>query len=106
MYDVVGHPLDVIASGPTAADPSPFKEAVDVLGRFGLLGHERMRATAPTRVVSHLLDGGAGSFPEAPKNVEHVRNIILGNNNVALLAARKRAEELGYPVLNLGPFVE
>src|SRR5204862_3294324 len=36
ISDVIGDPLDVIASGPTAADPSTFQDALDVLEKFGL----------------------------------------------------------------------
>ncbi len=35
-----------------------------------------------------------------------VHNLVLGNNAKALDAAARRAEDLGYPVLNLGSFVE
>src|SRR5204862_2788649 len=37
ISDVVGDPLDVIASGPTAADPTTFADALAVLEKFGLL---------------------------------------------------------------------
>src|SRR5205823_3528096 len=34
ISDVIGDPLDVIASGPTAADPSTFAEALSILDRY------------------------------------------------------------------------
>ena len=36
ISDVIGDPLDVIASGPTAADPTTFADALAVLERYGL----------------------------------------------------------------------
>src|SRR5207248_11359688 len=37
ISDVIGDPLDVIASGPTAADPTTFADALVVLEKYGLL---------------------------------------------------------------------
>ena len=36
LSDVIGDPLDVIASGPTAPDPSTFADALEVLARRGV----------------------------------------------------------------------
>jgi hydroxypyruvate reductase/glycerate 2-kinase len=101
ISDVVGDPLDVIASGPTAADPSTFADALAVLDRYGL------RTKAPPAVIQHLERGAAGGVPETLKTLPaNVHNIILGNNALALRAATVKAEALGYRVLNLGSFVE
>jgi hydroxypyruvate reductase/glycerate 2-kinase len=101
ISDVVGDPLDVIASGPTAADPTTFADALAVLERFGLRGE------APWNVVAHLDAGAAGKFPETLKELPpHVHNLILGNNSKALAASQRVAESLGYRVLNLGAFIE
>src|SRR5439155_739564 len=75
LSDVVGDPLDVIASGPTAADPSTFADALAVLDRYAL-GDK-----APPGVVAHLERGAAGGVPETPKRLPpRVHNVILGNN--------------------------
>src|SRR5207253_1006685 len=37
ISDVIGDPLDVIASGPTAPDPSTYADAWQVLERFDLI---------------------------------------------------------------------
>ena len=100
ISDVVGDPLDVIASGPTAPDPTTFQDALQILDRFDLT------SKTPPAILNHLRQGANGTIPETPKQMERAENIILGNNNVALLAAKKNAEELGYRVLNLGPFIE
>ena len=101
ISDVVGDPLDVIASGPTATDPSTFADALAILDRY------RLRDQVPPAVVTHLESGAAGRVPETLKTKPpHVRNVILGNNALALRAATAKAESLGYRVLNLGSFVE
>jgi glycerate 2-kinase len=101
ISDVVGDPLDVIASGPTAADPSTFANALTVLD------HRDLRAKAPRAVIAHLERGVAGSLPETPKTMPtNIHSLVLGNNAVALRAATTKAESLGYRVLNLGSFIE
>ena len=101
ISDVVGDPLDVIASGPTAADPTTFADAMAVLDRF------KLREKTPPKIVAHLEAGAAGRFPETLKELpSHVHNLILGNNSKALAASQHVAESLGYRVLNLGSFIE
>ena len=56
ISDVIGDPLDVIASGPTAADPTTFAEALDILERYHLReqtpGAVSRRSPTP-RLVPH-----------------------------------------------------
>jgi hydroxypyruvate reductase/glycerate 2-kinase len=101
LSDVIGDPLDVIASGPTAPDPTTFAEALAVLDRY------RLTERVPPAVLDHLRRGATGEVPETPKGLPpRVRNEILGNNARALAAAERRASELGYRVLNLGSYLE
>src|SRR5262249_8171502 len=87
ISDVVGDPLDVIASGPPGPDPPPFADALKVLDRFGLTDR------VPAAVVGHLSRGAAGEAPETPKALgANVHNLILGNNVKSLAAAQARAE--------------
>src|SRR4051812_3030015 len=101
ISDVVGDPLDVIASGPTAPDPTTFADALAVLRQYDLFDH------IPSSVRTRFESGAAGGVPETLKALPpNVHNLILGNNTRALAAAKVRAEALGYRVLNLGSFVE
>lgn len=101
ISDVVGDALDVIASGPTAADPTTFADALAVLDRFELTGR------VPAAVLRHLEAGQAGRVPETLKELPaNVTNRIIGNNALALAAARTEAERLGYRVVNLGSYLE
>jgi hydroxypyruvate reductase/glycerate 2-kinase len=101
ISDVVGDPLDVIASGPTAADPTTFADALEILE------HYRLLEIVPPLVLKHLREGASGQRAETLKSLPpHIYNFILGNNARALSAAALEAERLGYPVLNLGSFIE
>jgi glycerate-2-kinase len=99
ISDVIGDPLDVIASGPTVPDESSFADAVTVLERYGLLGK------MPSSVVARLRAGAAGEVEETPKPgtgiFSQVENHILASNRTALIAAGDAAEGLGYSVLRL-----
>jgi hydroxypyruvate reductase/glycerate 2-kinase len=101
ISDVIGDPLDVIASGPTAPDPTTFADALAILDRFNL------RPNTPPAVLAHLERGRAGAIAETPNTLPpSVHNLVLGNNRHALDAAQRQAEALGYTVLNLGSFIE
>jgi len=101
ISDVIGDPLDVIASGPTAADPTTFADALGVLERYGLTGQ------APPAVLDHLRRGAAGQVAETPKRLPTViHNHIIGNNARSLAAAARLAEAFGFRVLNLGSYIE
>ncbi len=94
LSDVVGDPLDVIASGPTVPDSSTFTEALEVLNRYGI------REKIPGNVMDRLLAGANGSIPETPKEgseeFSRTSNLIIGNNDMALAESYKKAASLGY----------
>jgi hydroxypyruvate reductase len=104
LSDVVGDPLDVIASGPTAPDPTTFADAWAVLERYGLVEH------MPASVFARLQAGMIGELPDTPKPghalFDRVQNVIVGSNRLAALAAVERARELGFNALLLSTFVE
>jgi len=94
LSDVVGDPLDVIASGPTVPDPGTFAEALAVLERYHLL--ER----TPPAILEHLRRGLAGEIAETPKPgdplFEHVQHLVIGNNYQAAQAALAQARREGF----------
>lgn len=101
ISDVVGDPLDVIASGPTAPDPTTFADAKQTLDRYALWDR------CPDDVQAHIQKGCDRIIPDTPKSLPaNVENRVIGNNTLALTAARRTAEQLGYRVLDLGPFIE
>lgn len=101
ISDVIGDSLDVIASGPSASDPTTYADAVVVLRKYGLENR------VPESVRKYLSRGTAGELPETLKQLPpHVHNRVIGNNARALAAAEAHAASLGYRVLNLGAFIE
>ncbi len=107
ISDVIGDPLDLIASGPTCVDPTTFADALAVLNKFQLLDQ------VPVSVLAYLQRGAAGQEPETLKqwpldsqSRPIIHNVIVANNQKALDAAQRHAEALGYAVNNLGPRVE
>jgi hydroxypyruvate reductase/glycerate 2-kinase len=101
ISDVIGDPLDVIASGPTAPDPTTFADALAILEKY------RLKPQTPPSILRHLGSGVRGEVKETPKNLPaNVRNLVIGNNARSLTAAQQKAEALGYRVFNLGSFLE
>jgi hydroxypyruvate reductase len=94
LSDVIDDPLDVIASGPTAPDPTTFADALAVLDGRGL------RDRVPLSVRRRLTAGAAGAIAETPKPgdplFERVTNIVIGNNALLTDAASAAARALGY----------
>ena len=98
--DVVGDPLDVIASGPTSPDPTTFADALAVIARFGLKDRLPESALDDSR-------GAKGEIAETPKSVpSNVVNRVIGSNRLSLDAAAREAAARGYCVLDLGSFIE
>jgi len=85
LSDVVGDPLDFIASGPTVPDTTTFHDAVEIVRHHGLW------STVPESIRKVLSDGESGLIPETPKPgdkvFKKVHNIIMGNNFAASQAA-------------------
>jgi len=104
LSDVVGNPLDVIASGPTVPDTTTFAQAYGVLEKYDLLDK------VPTSIVEHLAAGVAGKIAETPKEGDAVfatvYNLIVGSNEIAARAALNRAQELGFNTQLLSTYVE
>ena len=94
LSDVVGDRLDVIASGPTAPDPTTYRDALDVLVKYDLA------KIVPESVAELLAKGQMGKVPETPKPgnplFSNTTNMIIGSNRRALEAAQGKAEGLGF----------
>jgi hydroxypyruvate reductase len=79
LSDVVGDPVEAIASGVTAPDPTTITDAENLVRRIG---------------------GQSYPFRETPKPNDpvftKVQNHIISSNDIALLAAQKQAEQTGF----------
>jgi len=93
ISDVIGDRLETIASGPTSPDSTTYRDALDVLEKFGLIKR------VSRGILSILNKGKKGLIPETPKEGDpifsRVENIIIASNKNALMAARDKAEEFG-----------
>ena len=104
LSDVVGSPLDVIASGPTVGDRSTWADVAEIVERYELASR------LPTTVLAYLRRGIAGALPDTPQpddplfanNAVH----LIGDNALAAGAAQRAATDLGYQALVLSTFVE
>lgn len=104
ISDVIGDPLDVIASGPTAVDTTTFADALEVLRTRKILN------TAPASAVRYLQTGEKADHPETlkkyPASEPALVHRIVANNQQALTGATEKARALGYEVVNLGDRLE
>lgn len=94
LSDVIGNPLDVIASGPTVADSSIFQDAWNVLKKYNLINK------TPQNIVSRIEKGCRGEINETLKANNHVfikvRNFVIGSNIQAALASVEQAKKEGF----------
>ena len=97
LSDVIGDPLDMIASGPTVIDPTTYGEALAILKKYNI------KPQIPSSILTYLSKGLAGQEPETPKlgdiSPERVQNFLIGTNFKALSAGRNCAKALGYHTL-------
>ena len=94
LSDVVGDRLDVIASGATSPDISTFMDMRVVFAKYGLTDQ------IPDNVLKIMRRGLNKQIPETPKPGDKifrkVSNLLIGTNHLALMAAKQKAEQLGY----------
>ena len=104
LSDVVGNPLDVIASGPTVADPTTYIDALQTIDAYEL------RATVPESIRTHLERGESGAEAESPKpgdaRLDAVRNVVIADNSRAAAAAAHAARNGGFDALHVTSFME
>ena len=104
LSDVVGNPLDVIASGPTVPDTSTFEEACAIVERFGVWDG------LPASVAGRLRAGRDGELPDTPKPgdplFERTHTFVVASNELAAEAAVRRARQEGLQALLLSTYVE
>lgn len=104
LSDVVGSPLDAIASGPTVPDRSTWEEVERIIARFGLSDD------LPARVQERIEAGLSGDIEETPKPGDPIfsntRVLLVGDNAIAADAAGREAEARGYHSMVLTTFLE
>ena len=81
LSDIIGDPLDMIASGPAYPDSSTCEDAMQIVKKYGLHFSEK--------AMVYLSQ-------ETPKSLSNVETHITGSVRELCAAAQKEAEALGY----------
>lgn len=93
LSDVIGNDLGTIGSGPTAPDSTTFREAWEILERYGV------SRRVPPPVRRRLQAGIAEAVAETPKVgaplFRRVHNVLIGDNQAAVDAVAKAARKVG-----------
>ncbi|NOZ49831.1 MAG: glycerate kinase [Chloroflexi bacterium] len=104
LSDVVGSPLQIIASGPTVPDPSTWAQAWEIVEKYDLV--QRLPATVRHRLHAGLI----GELPDTPKPgaalFDRSHTLLIGDNATAAQAAAQTAVRRGYNTQILSTFIE
>jgi len=94
LSDVIGDPIDMIASGPTSPDSSTFQDAMQIINKY------KLEALLPEVIVDRIIQGCSGDYPETPKpgdpTFDNTSHYILGSNLDAVQAGILAAEGEGF----------
>ena len=85
LSDILGDPVDMIASGPVSSDSSTREQALEIAKEYGI--------TMPP--VLELLE------KETPKEVSNVHTQVIGSVRQLCLEAERAAKKLGYECIFL-----
>ncbi|PDW00133.1 glycerate kinase type-2 family protein [Candidatus Chloroploca asiatica] len=104
LSDVVGNPLDIIASGPTVPNPTTAVDALSILDRYDLVEQ------TPPAILAYLQDSNTGTrSPEqasGDQSFARVSNLLVGDNRQAAVAALEKARQAGFAPLLLTTSLE
>lgn len=81
LSDIIGDPLDMIASGPAYPDSSTCEDAVAIVERYGL------KISPKTEILIRT---------ETPKTLDNVTTFVTGSVKQLCASAAETARELGY----------
>ncbi len=86
LSDILGDPLDMIASGPAVPDTSTCEDALNIVKKY------RLRLTEEADRLLHI---------ETAKHLDNVTTLITGSVRELCAAAKVKCEELGYETVLL-----
>ncbi len=85
LSDVLGNPLEAIASGPTAQNPTTNLDSLRILQKYSV--------TTPKSIVKYLSTPFRG---EDRININNIKNHIIGDIHTAARAAQIQADRQGF----------
>jgi hydroxypyruvate reductase len=88
LSDVIGNPLETIASGPTVPNPTTRADAIAILKKYGIA------AKAPDAIMKYL--EVESLLPNNQEQASRVQNMIIGDNKLAAQAAMAQAQREGF----------
>ncbi|MBQ2901577.1 MAG: glycerate kinase [Agathobacter sp.] len=91
LSDIVGDPLDMIASGPTVADASTCQQAMEIAEKYNLSISEKAK---------ELLQ------QETPKEILNVHTSVIGSVRELCEAAARECKRMGYEAIILTDCLE
>jgi len=99
VSDIIGDPIEFIASGPTYPDSTTYIDAQKILKKYEIW------PSLPSSARKVIEEGVQNIIPETPKEndsvFDNVFNFIVANNKTACVAAKNKAEELNYKTMLL-----
>lgn len=105
LSDIIGDPLDLIASGPTVQSKVQPEEVWAILERYNLSASLPSSVKEVLNKASRQCEEGSEEHTRDPTTRDHVLNSVIGSNAVALECAGRKARELGLRPVVLSPGV-
>ncbi|OED44838.1 hydroxypyruvate reductase [Chromatiales bacterium (ex Bugula neritina AB1)] len=98
ISDVPDDDLDVIASGPTVADPTTFADALAILDKYQI--------TEPGVAIDHLRNAVSETPRPGDNRLSHTQSTLIATPQMSLEAAANVARASGYQPVILGDSIE
>lgn len=105
LSDIVGDPLDLIASGPTVVDSDAPDAALSIIRKYSLLD----KVPASIQTCLNTINNNLICQNEAlrdSKMFSHVQNLLIGSNLTAITAAAEAASNNNYNTIILSSGIE
>lgn len=100
LSDIIGDPVDLIASGPTVWSEISLEEV------WAILNHYNLSATLPLSVKEVLTQTGFQQRSKLKDQLQNsILNAVIGSNIIALECASRKAHEFGLEPVILSPGV-
>ena len=99
LSDVIGDPLDTIASGPTTPTRTTHHDIITLTEKYNLsqsLPQSIQNILSRDRNQTRGTESTRETVPIENGSYKHVHNVIVGSNRLATEAAAAKAESVGY----------